>query len=189
MGHPLEKHLYCPLCGSPSFHTASFKSRKCGNCGFEMFMNPSSACVAVIVKDGGLLAVRRKYPPAEGTLDLPGGFADIGETAEESVSRELLEETGLRAESIHYLFSLPNLYHYSGIDIPTQDLFFACTVADTAALSAHDDASECLWIPLAQVRPLDFGLQSVRRGVERFLSATHFADGQPFVDGQEGQKT
>ena len=70
-----------------------------------------------------------------------------------------------------------------------QDLFFACTVADTAALSAHDDASECLWIPLAQVRPLDFGLQSVRRGVERFLSATHFADGQPFVDGQEGQKT
>ena len=117
------------------------------------------------------------------------GLGNIGETAEESVSRELLEETGLRAESIHYLFSLPNLYHYSGIDIPTQDLFFACTVADTAALSAHDDASECLWIPLAQVRPLDFGLQSVRRGVERFLSATHFADGQPFVDGQEGQKT
>ena len=53
-------------------------------------MNPSSACVAVIVKDGALLAVRRKYPPAEGTLDLPGGFADIGETAEESVSRELI---------------------------------------------------------------------------------------------------
>ena len=124
-------------------------------------MNPSSACVAVIVKDGALLAVRRKYPPAEGTLDLPGGFADIGETAEESVSRELLEETGLRAESIHYLFSLPNLYHYSGIDIPTQDLFFACTVADTAALSAHDDASECLWIPLDQVSSRCAGVWSV----------------------------
>ena len=143
MGHPLEKHLYCPLCGSPSFHTASFKSRKCGNCGFEMFMNPSSACVAVIVKDGALLAVRRKYPPAEGTLDLPGGFADIGETAEESVSRELLEETGLRAESIHYLFSLPNLYHYSGIDIPTQDLFFACQVSRHHAPSRPSTMPGC----------------------------------------------
>jgi len=176
MGHPLEKHQYCPLCGSHDFHTASFKSRKCGNCGFELFMNPSSACVAIVIKNGCLLAVRRKYPPAEGTLDLPGGFADIGETAEQSVWRELLEETGLTATSVRYLFSFPNLYHYSGIDIPTQDLFFACTVSETAQACAHDDASECLWIPIGEICPEQFGLVSIRKGVERFLSAPDFTD-------------
>lgn len=181
MAHPLEKHQYCPLCGSHSFHAESFKSRKCGNCGFEMFMNPSSASVAIVVHEGSILAVRRKYPPAEGTLDLPGGFADIGETAEQSVSRELLEETGLIATSVRYLFSFPNIYHYSGIDIPTQDLFFACTVGDTTRLSAHDDASECLWIPLDKVNPNLFGLQSIRQGVKQYLSNPVFYGRDPLL--------
>lgn len=133
-------------------------------------MNPSSACVAIIVHEGALLAVRRRYEPAAGTLDLPGGFCDIGETAEESVRRELLEETSLTATALTYLFSYPNTYHYSGIDIPTQDLFFACNVANPSAIQAHDDAAECIWIPLNQVDPAAFGLHSVRQGVERFLS-------------------
>ena len=61
-----------------------------------------------------LLVCRRAKAPAKGTLDLPGGFIDMTETGEEGVAREVLEETGLKVEKTTYLFTLPNIYVYSG---------------------------------------------------------------------------
>ena len=168
--HPLHKFLYCPCCGSDKFYVATMKSKKCGNCGFERFMNPSSAFVAFIRDSHGrVLVVRRGEEPAKGTLDLPGGFADIGETAEEGIAREIMEETNLTVTSARYLFSLPNTYHYSGIDIPTLDMFFECNVEDITPLKAMDDAAECMWIAPADIVPEGFGLNSIRKGVEKML--------------------
>ena len=82
--HPLEKFEYCPKCGSHHFVESGATSKKCENCGFEYFMNASSANVAIIKNaKGELLVERRKNEPAKGMLDLPGGFAMPGETAEE----------------------------------------------------------------------------------------------------------
>ena len=168
--HPLEKFRYCPSCGSTHFEACTEKSKKCRNCGFEYFLNPSSANVAFIVnKKGELLVERRKNEPAKGTLDLPGGFADLGETAEEGVIREVKEETGLEVTSVHYLFSFANHYAFSGVIVPTLDQFFACSVADTAVLQASDDAAEAFWLPLNRIVPTDFGLISIRRGIEKYL--------------------
>ena len=46
--HPLEKFEYCPKCGSHHFVESGATSKKCENCGFEYFMNASSANVAII---------------------------------------------------------------------------------------------------------------------------------------------
>ena len=81
-----EKFAFCPVCGSSHFTTDSVKSKKCDNCGFEYFVNPASSNAAFILdNEGRLLVERRLREPAKGTLDLPGGFADAGETAEEGV--------------------------------------------------------------------------------------------------------
>ena len=50
---------------------------------------------AVIVQDGKVLIVKRKYDPLAGQWSLPGGGVELGETLEDSVAREMLEETGL----------------------------------------------------------------------------------------------
>ena len=115
------------MCGSHHFVENSNASKKCENCGFEFFMNPSSANVAIITNSKGeILVERRRNEPAKGTLDLPGGFAELGETAEQGVAREVMEETGLKVTESKYLFSLPNIYRYSRIDIHTLDMFFEC---------------------------------------------------------------
>lgn len=168
--HPLEKFKYCPKCGSKHFDVNDEKSKKCDNCGFVYYMNPSAAVAAFILNSRGeLLVERRGKEPAKGMLDLPGGFCDGGETAEEAIAREVAEETGLEVTSAEYLFSLPNIYLYSGLELNTLDIFFACRVDDARDPKAADDAAECFWTPLADIHTEQFGLRSIRHALQRFL--------------------
>lgn len=133
-------------------------------------MNPSAANVAIIKNsEGEILVTLRKQEPAKGTLDLPGGFTEIGETSEEGVKREVMEETGLNVTAVHYLFSLPNVYRYSGIELPTLDMFYECDIEDETVLAANDDAAECMWIKPEDIHTELFGLRSVRWGLVKFL--------------------
>ena len=112
-----------------------------------------------------LLVGRRAFNPAKGMLDLPGGFVDAGESLEQAVVRELQEETGATVIPERWLFSLPNTYRYSGMDIPTVDSFFLCRLQDNADLHGQDDISSLFWHPLDRLRPDDFGMASVRHAI------------------------
>lgn len=170
MKHPLEKFLYCPCCGSHEFVVNNASSKRCDACGFVYYFNPRAAVVAVIRDERGrLLVARRAKEPAKGTLDLPGGFTECGETAEQSLSREVLEETGISIHSPRYLFSQPNIYPYSGMDIHTMDLFFEVTVESSVAFESKDDVAELFWVAPEDINPEDFGLSSIRTGVEKLL--------------------
>lgn len=170
MAHVLDKFRYCPCCGAQKFTISSVKSKRCEVCGFEYFLNPSAAVAAFITnKKGELLVTVRRNAPAQGTLDLPGGFSDLYETSEEGLRREVKEETRLSVEGLQFLFSLPNQYEYSGMIIHTLDMFYACSAIDESQLTAGDDAATCQWMPLAQLHPAQFGLTSIRKAVERWL--------------------
>jgi ADP-ribose pyrophosphatase YjhB (NUDIX family) len=53
---------------------------------------------AVIVSEGKVLIVKRRYEPLAGQWSLPGGGVEVGETLEASIAREMLEETGLEID-------------------------------------------------------------------------------------------
>ncbi len=168
--HPLSQFHFCPKCGSPHFVEHNEKSKHCENCGFTYYFNPSAATVAVIINEQKeLLVCRRGKEPAKGTLDLPGGFSDCFETSEEGVAREVKEETGLNVTHTEFLFSLPNTYLYSDFLVHTIDFFFRCAVSDYKEAHAMDDAAELQWIPLSDLRPELFGLESVRKGITKLL--------------------
>ena len=170
MKHPLEKFVYCPCCGSKDFVVNNASSKSCEKCGFVYYFNPRAAVVAVIRDElGRLLVARRAKEPAMGTLDLPGGFTECYETAENSLSREVLEETGISIPSARYLFSQPNIYPYSGMDIHTMDLFFEVNVDSSIAFEGKDDVAELFWLAPEDINPEDFGLKSIRMGIEKLL--------------------
>ena len=167
MSHPLDIFHHCPVCGKEGFAINNEKSKRCDGCGFVLYFNAISATVAVITNDKGeILVARRAKEPAKGTLDLPGGFADSMETAEEAVAREVLEESGMRVTDTKYLFSLPNKYIYSGFEEHTLDMFFLCRTEPDDQPVANDDVEELIWMNLDNIEPELFGMQSIRQGIK-----------------------
>lgn len=169
MEHPLHLFRFCPRCGSNAFTENDFKSKRCHSCGFVYYFNPLAATAAIITDgNGNILVARRSKEPAKGTFDLPGGFCDSFETAEECVAREVLEETGLRIEDAEYLFSIPNRYLYSGMELHTMDMFFLCTVKENCVVLPGDDVDSLQWLPIDRLDSDGFGLESIRKCIERF---------------------
>ena len=98
------------------------KRNDCLDCGWVYYQNPVAAVVAVMMFKQQLLLLRRAEDPGRGLLDLPGGFVDFGETAEEAFRRELNEGLIIESVDLSYFTSAPNQYHY--LEVPYQTLRF-----------------------------------------------------------------
>lgn len=134
---------------------------------FRILFQPVISCSLFIRNAAGeILLVRRAKDPAKGTLDLPGGFVDMHESAEEAAHREVKEETGLDITECRYLFSIPNLYMYSGFEVHTVDMFFECLVDNFNGAHAEDDAAEVVILKKGELNADDFGLMSIKKGIE-----------------------
>lgn len=166
---PLAVFARCPRCGSERGAARSIKQYACPACGFQYFQNAATAAIGVIrdVK-GRVLFVRREKEPAAGKLDLPGGFVDPLETAEQAVAREVLEETGLRVEGVRYLTSFTNRYDYAGVTYYSCDLVFECRTDDPARAQSLDEVTGIAFIHPREVALEEIGFRSVR-AVVRWL--------------------
>jgi len=158
---------FCPVCGTPTQQLEAIM-KKCPSCKHEIYPPIATATIVLVRRGDEALLVRARNFRSN-HYGLVAGFLEPGETLEECVAREVMEETGLTVTRTQYLFSLPNTYLYSGFLVHTLDQFFLCSVEDDTTLDARDDVAESWWIPLDEVNPALFGLDSVRQGVERFL--------------------
>jgi len=170
MKHFLDKFKFCPVCGSANFNIHNDKSKKCADCGFTYYINPSvaTACFIRNSKDE-LLICTRANEPSKGTFDLPGGFIDMDETLEHGMLREVMEETHLLGKDLHYLFSIPNLYVYSDFPVHTTDVFFELRVKDFSKAVRGDDAASLNIIKIEELNPEVFGLRSIKQAVVLYL--------------------
>jgi len=168
---PLAIFKFCPKCGSPGLSAYTEKSLNCNSCGFMYFINMNASVAAIIrnEKDEVLFTVR-KHEPAAGMLDLPGGFIDLGETADNAVKREILEELNLTIDKAEFVGTFTNKYVYAEIEYQTLDLLFDCAVKSFDELQVADDVSGYVFRHPTQVRHDEIGLESIKRIVD-FLIA------------------
>jgi 8-oxo-dGTP diphosphatase len=107
---------------------------------------------AVIICKGRILLEKRKNEPGRGKWTIPGGLVELGEKCEQTVIREVKEETGLTVDKPEHVDVVDNVdldengrvkYHFVIID------FFVSLKGGT--LRASSDAAQLKWVQLKEV--------------------------------------
>jgi len=155
------KNSHCSFCGA-MFPAAAPWPRSCPACGRTAYLNPLPVAVALLPVGEGVIVIRRNTEPQKGTLTLPGGYIDAGETWQEAASRELLEETGIGVAAADItLYDVQN-----GLD----DTLVVFGLAARQPRSAYRPFSseETQEVVLIE-EPIELGFAMHTRVVERFF--------------------
>jgi len=166
-----EKYIikYCPACGAPNFKPVDFKKLECQSCHFTYYHNVAAAVALVIENQGKFLFTKRKYDPAKGMLDLPGGFIDPEESIEQGLRREIMEELHIDIGNPIYITSYPNIYMYKDVVYNTIDLFYYVKINDLSGIQPDDDISGIVLLEKDKISIDDIGLGSIKRIVQEFI--------------------
>jgi mutator protein MutT len=162
---PPDTFAFCPRCAAPAAAPGA-NPFACAACGHRYYFNPSVAAAGFLFDPlGRVLLIRRAKDPQAGKLAVPGGFVDVGETAEEALRRETREEVGLEVADLRYLTSVVNRYRYAGIEYPVCDLVFAATAVEPDRAAALDGVAGFEWRRPREVDPTELAFDSLRVGL------------------------
>lgn len=139
------RHGFCANCGTA---TAIFRAgwgRTCPNCAAEHFPRVDPVVIMIAQHDGRALLGRGKGWP-EGRYSALAGFLEPGESVEEAVAREIMEEAGVRVSDVRYVASQPWPF-------PSQ-LMIACaaTAGNDAITLDTTELEDAIWVSRDVVR-------------------------------------
>jgi NAD+ diphosphatase len=130
---------FCPRCGSPTEPILAGHARQCTADGSEHFPRCDPAVIMVVTDpdDRCLLARNMQWP--QGRVSILAGFVEPGESAEQAVAREVLEETGITLGTVTYAGSQPWPLPHSIM------LGFRAQAASTQIQVDNDEIAEARW--------------------------------------------
>ena len=142
-----NRHGFCAVCGHPTHIARGGQVRRCAECGTEHYPR-TDPVVITVVHDGDrcLLGQSRGRLVAMRRYSALAGFMDQGESIEEAVAREVMEEAGIQVGAVRYHSSQPWPFPSS--------LMIGCH-ADAATTNIHFDAEEMAdvqWFTRDEVR-------------------------------------
>lgn len=149
-----ESRKFCGHCGSPTEDSRTERALVCPKCGQTEYPKICPA-VIVAVTDGDRLLMSRYRGRAYRGYALIAGFVEIGETFEETVRREVMEEVGLKVKNIRYYRSQP----WAFTDTEMIGFFAELDGDDTIRLQ-EDELSEAGWYKREEI-PEDLSSISV----------------------------
>jgi NAD+ diphosphatase len=104
LGDWYKNHRFCGSCGAPTKDHANHRAVSCTSCQAQFFprINP---CAIMLVVNGDKILLARSARFKSNFFSCLAGFIEVGESAEETVCREVREEVGIEVENIRYLKS------------------------------------------------------------------------------------
>lgn len=97
--------VFCGRCGTKTIHSKTERAKVCPSCGYTAYPRIMPAVIVGVTNGHSILIT--KYRTGFNHSALIAGFTEIGETMEETVSREVMEEAGIRVKNIRYYKSQP----------------------------------------------------------------------------------
>ena len=97
---------FCGECGSETKYSATERAKTCAKCNRGFYPAITPAIIVAVMNEGKILLAHNKSFAA-GVYSLVAGFVDAGESLEECVRREVMEETGVRVSDVKYFKSQP----------------------------------------------------------------------------------
>lgn len=163
------EYSFCPKCGSKS-DQKSHNLLICPNCSYNFYINPAPTNAIIIENDKGeILLAKRKFEPKKGFLDLPGGFIEIGESAEKSSVREAQEELGVNLSNVKYFSSYPDEYLYQGILIKTLGLTLTANIEGNQKITPSDDVEDVAFYKKDEIPFDEIAFESIKQGLRDYL--------------------
>lgn len=164
---------FCPNCGSQDIEYNNNFKFNCNTCDFVLYHNIAAAVAIIFTYEDKVLFTVRNMDPDSGKLDLPGGFIDPGETAEEAACREIKEEIGLSIlpTQLRYVTTSPNHYLYKKVAYRTMDIFYECPLTSASLeVTAKEEIKDLVWIKRNEIDLNQIGFISIRTVIgERYL--------------------
>ncbi|HMA77152.1 MAG TPA: NUDIX hydrolase [Candidatus Krumholzibacteriaceae bacterium] len=150
-------YKYCPVCKEKLVEKTEggYPRLKCSSCGFVHYRNPAPTAGVLVIEDGSVLLVKRRYEPYRGLWVMPSGYIEYGESAAETAVREVEEEAGVCVDltSIHAVESC--------FDDPrgnTLMILYRGRITG-GSLEAGDDADDAAFFPINDLPNIAFDAQ------------------------------
>lgn len=136
---------YCGNCGTPTSRDLKERMIICNNCGMKEYPGIMPAVIVGVIRGDQLLMTKYANRP-NANWALVAGYCEIGETLEETVAREVMEETGLRIRNITYYKSQP--WPFSGSLLAG---FFAQAADDSPITLDETELAEAAFVPRDEI--------------------------------------
>lgn len=153
---------YCGRCGAKLIHDGKERMMRCESCGNVAYPKISPA-VIVAVTNGTKLLLTKYAGRTYKNYALIAGFNEIGETFEETVRREVMEEVGLKVKNIHYYKSQP--WALSGSLLAG---FYCELDGDESIHLQEDELSVGKWVDINEIDFEDDGISLTREMILHF---------------------
>jgi len=147
---------FCGHCGTPVVHDEKERMLRCPDCGNMIFPKIAPAVIVAVV-DGNRILMTKYAGRAYKKYALIAGFTEIGETVEETVAREVMEEVGLKVKNIRYYKSQP-----WGVDSNLLLGFFADLDGDDTIRLDEEELAEAEWFERDAMPAHDDGISLTR---------------------------
>ncbi len=153
---------FCGRCGKIMYSDDKERLLRCPECGNLIYPRISPAVIVGIVDKNRILLTRyagREYR----NYSLVAGFAEIGESLEQTVEREVMEEVGLKVKDIRYYKSQP--WSFSGTLLSG---FFADLDGNDIITLDEEELSEATWFDREEISVTDDGISLTREMIRAF---------------------